>query len=93
MTAEGQKIGHELADMAEWLRPKKSLSGQARHNENWESRYEEMRREKEQHLAAQRAFDEWLKERNAKRDRPAVADAALAMTTPVSPAASNSEAK
>ena len=47
LTAEAQKIGHELADMAEWLRPKNSLSGQARHNENWESRYEEMRRDKE----------------------------------------------
>ena len=78
LAAQTQKIGHELdeskrqlAKMAELQarRAKKQQSKLAKHSANWESRYDVMRREQEQQLAAQRALDERLKDSKAKMDR------------------------
>ena len=78
LTVQTQKIGHELADTREnltkvvelqQLLAKKQQRKLAKRNANWESRYDVMRREKEQQLAAQRALDERLRESNSKMDR------------------------
>ena len=78
LTAQTQKIGHELDESKKQLaklaelqarRAKKQQSKLAKNNANWESRYDAERREKEQNLAAQRALDERLKDSNAKTDR------------------------
>lgn len=78
LTTQTQKIGHELDESKRQLaklaelqerRAKKQQSKLAKHNANWESRYDVIRREKEQHIAAQQALDERLKDSNAKTDR------------------------
>ena len=78
LTAQTQKIGHELDESKRQLaklaklqarHAKKQQSKLAQNNVEWESRYDEERRKKEEHLAAQRALDERLKDSNAKTDR------------------------
>ena len=78
LTVQTQKIGHELADTRDNLAKVVELQQQlakkqqrklAKRNANWESRYDAMRREKEQQLAAQRALDERLKDSTSKMDR------------------------
>ena len=60
LSAQTQKIGYELDESKKRLAKLAELQARRanKRNANWESRYDAVRREKEQHLEAQRALDE-----------------------------------
>ncbi|KAF8670798.1 hypothetical protein AX14_005801 [Amanita brunnescens Koide BX004] len=78
LTAQAQKIGHELDESKKQLerlakkqarRAKKQQDELATCNANWESRCDAERREKERYLAAQQTLDKRLQDSNAAKDR------------------------